>query len=59
VENRWLSVEEIGEYLGVKKETIYQFIKDRDMPAHKVGKSWKFQTEEIDNWIKSGLAGDK
>jgi excisionase family DNA binding protein len=56
VENRWLSVDEIGEYLGVKKETVYQFIKDREMPAHKLGKAWKFQASEVDEWIKSGKA---
>lgn len=58
MENRWLSVEEICEYLGVKKDTVYMFIKDRGMPAHKVGRAWKFQTEEVNDWVKSGGAGE-
>ncbi|MGL1934234.1 MAG: excisionase family DNA-binding protein [Fibrobacterales bacterium] len=44
MDNRWLSVEEIGDYMGVKKDTVYMFIKGRGMPAHKIGKAWKFQT---------------
>ena len=56
MENRWLSVEEIAGYLGVKKETVYLFIKDRKMPANKVGRAWKFKTDEVDEWVKSGGA---
>lgn len=56
VEKRWLSVEEISEYLGVKKDSIYNWINERGMPAHKVGRLWKFQTDEVDEWIRSGGA---
>lgn len=51
---RWLSVEEISQYLGVKRDTIYKWLENRQMPAHKVGRLWKFQKREIDFWIKSG-----
>ncbi|MBN0445157.1 excisionase family DNA-binding protein, partial [Pseudomonas aeruginosa] len=34
--DRWLSVEEIGEHLGVSKDTVYAWIAKRHMPAHKV-----------------------
>ncbi|OQY35301.1 MAG: hypothetical protein B6241_02070 [Spirochaetaceae bacterium 4572_59] len=34
MEDRWLSVDEIAEYLGVKRDTIYKWIADRGMPAH-------------------------
>jgi predicted DNA-binding transcriptional regulator AlpA len=26
------------------------------MPAHKVGRLWKFQASEIDEWVRSGSA---
>ena len=58
VETRWLSVDEIAAYLGVGRETIYSWIDKRDLPAHRVGRFWKFQKEDVDNWIKSGKAGD-
>jgi predicted DNA-binding transcriptional regulator AlpA len=34
--DRWLSVEEIAEYLGVSRDTVYKWIAKKDMPAHKV-----------------------
>ncbi len=56
IEDRWLSVDEIGEYLGAKRDTIYKWITRNKMPAHKVGGLWKFRKEEVDQWIRSGKA---
>lgn len=57
--SRWLSVEEIAKYLGVVDETVYRWIEHRKLPAHRVGKLWKFQTAEVDKWIRSGGSADK
>ena len=59
MDDRWISVEEIAAYLGVKRDTIYKWIARRKMPAHKVGRLWKFRKEEVDEWVKSGGAGEK
>lgn len=53
---RWHSVEEISHYLGVSKESIYRWLERGQIPAHKVGKLWKFKPSEIDSWVKSGKA---
>ena len=58
-EDRWLSTEEVGAYLGVRRDTIYKWRIRHQMPAHKVGKLWKFRRKEVDKWIQSGKAGDK
>jgi len=58
-EDRWLSVDEIANYLGIKPPTVYKWIERRKMPSHKVGRLWKFKIKEIDRWIKSGKAGRK
>ncbi len=57
VQDRWLSVEELAIYLGIKRDTVYKWITRRTMPAHKVGRLWKFRKEEIDAWVRSGTAG--
>jgi len=56
---RWLSVEEISVHLGVSPDTIYKWVYRKKMPAHKVGRLWKFLASEIDQWVKHGRAGQK
>lgn len=56
--DRWLSVEEISEYLGVSKDTVYVWISKRGMPAHRIGRLWKFKSDEVDVWVRSGGAAD-
>ena len=51
---KWSSLEETAEYLGVTKDTIRSWIKKTDIPAHKVGRLWKFKFSEVDEWVKSG-----
>ncbi len=58
MEDRWLSVEEIGQYLGVKRDTVYRWITEKNMPASKVGKLWKFKKDEVDSWVRQGGAND-
>ena len=58
-EDRWLSVDEIAFHLGIKRETVYTWIAKKDMPAHKVGKLWKFKKTEVDDWVRGGKARDK
>lgn len=57
MDHRWLTVDEIAEYLGVSKVTIYTWVTSKKMPGHKVGRLWKFKRAEIDLWIRDG--GDK
>jgi len=55
-EDRWYSVDEIADYLGVKRDTLYKWIERKRLPAHKLGRLWKFRKEEVDKWIKAGKA---
>ena len=52
----WLSVEEIARHLGVSKETIYRWLERQRIPAHRVGKLWRFKPSEVDEWVKRGGA---
>lgn len=56
--DRWLSVDEIAEHLGVKRDTVYKWIGRKDMPAHKVGSLWKFKKGEVDEWVRTGGAAN-
>ncbi|WP_321471405.1 helix-turn-helix domain-containing protein [uncultured Paludibaculum sp.] len=54
---RWLSVEEIAAYLGVKRDTIYKWIDRASLPAHKAGRLWKFRRAEVDDWVRKQRQG--
>ena len=51
--SRLMNVDELAEYLGLRKQTIYNWLhKDRIMGI-KIGKVWRFDKKEIDKWVKS------
>lgn len=50
----WLSADDIAVHLGVTKDTVYTWIVEKGMPAHKVGRLWKFQASEVDDWVRHG-----
>lgn len=54
----WLSADDIAAHLGVTKDTIYTWIADKGMPAHKIGRLWKFQATEVDDWVRNDGAAD-
>ena len=56
---KWSTLKEVQEYLGVGRETILQWIAKHNMPAYKVGKFWKFKLSEVDEWIRSGGAAEE
>ena len=50
---KWISLNEAAEYLGVKPVTLRKWIKTKeDIPAHKLGRLWKFKCTELDEWVK-------
>ena len=54
-DDNWISLDDAAEYLGVKAITIREWIKKNNgIPAHKIGKQWKFKRSELDEWVKSG-----
>ena len=53
--DKWINIDEDAEYLGVKSGTIRDWIrKGKGIPAHKIGKLWKFKCSELDDWVASG-----
>ncbi len=56
MKDRWLSISDICEYLGVSKDTVYKWIAKYGMPAHRMGRLWKFKKSQVDAWIEEGRA---
>jgi len=49
--NDILTVKEVADYLKVNERTIYRLATNGELPAFRVGASWRFRRNEIDNWI--------
>jgi len=55
INDNWINIDEAATYLGVKAVTVRDWIrKGKGIPAHKIGKQWKFKVSELDAWVKSG-----
>lgn len=55
----WVSVDQIAEHLGVTRDSIYRWIDRKRLPAHRIGRLWKFQVSEVDDWVRTGGADDE
>lgn len=55
----WVSVEGVARHLGVAKDSVYRWIEARNLPAHKIGRLWKFKLSEVDEWVRAGGAEDQ
>jgi excisionase family DNA binding protein len=56
VTERWSSVDEVAKHLGVAQDSIYRWIEGRGLPAHKIGRLWKFKLSEVEVWVRAGGA---
>jgi excisionase family DNA binding protein len=51
----WVSVDEVAQHLGVAKDSVYRWIETRQLPAHRIGRLWKFRLSEVDGWVEAGV----
>ena len=54
VGERWFSVNEVATHLGVAIDTVYRWIENKGLPAHRVGRLWKCKLPEVDAWVRGG-----
>ncbi len=50
-ENAIMTIGEVADYLKVTERTIYRLAGAKQIPAFKVGGSWRFSKADIDGWI--------
>ncbi|PIP68069.1 MAG: DNA-binding protein [Candidatus Omnitrophica bacterium CG_4_9_14_0_2_um_filter_42_8] len=46
-----MTVKEIAEYMGVHPMTIYKYVQDGEIPAFKIGASWRIRRDSIKKWM--------
>ncbi|WP_182342458.1 methylation-associated defense system helix-turn-helix domain-containing protein MAD1 [Comamonas koreensis] len=50
-ESEILTIKEVAEFLKVTERTIYRLAAAKQIPAFKVGGTWRFRATDIDGWI--------
>lgn len=51
---RWVAVDDVAAHLGVTRDSVYRWMSAKRLPAHRLGRSWRFRLSEIDKWVRSG-----
>lgn len=46
-----LTLKEIAAYLKLAEKTAYRLAAEGKLPGFKVGGSWRFKREDIEDWI--------
>lgn len=56
---KWLTVKEVAEYLQLSPDQIYRLAQQGKIPASKVGARWRFKRERIDEWMENQVVAQK
>ena len=54
-----MNIKELAQYLGIGKSKIYNLIRQKKIPAAKIGRQYRFSKEVIDAWLKEKLITQK
>jgi excisionase family DNA binding protein len=57
INHKWLTLDELAEYLKLSRTKLYRMAQKGEIPASKIGAQWRFDREEIDEWMKSQRPG--
>ncbi|MDP8266683.1 MAG: helix-turn-helix domain-containing protein [Candidatus Aceula meridiana] len=51
--NHLMDVDELAQYLKLKKQTIYNWLNQRKISGMKIGGVWRFDRRDIDKWLRA------
>lgn len=58
MERRYLNINELSEYIGIRKGTLYVWVCQKRIPYAKIGGLLRFDLREIDSWVKGRSAAE-
>jgi len=50
-----MDIKELTDYLGIGKSKIYNLIRQKKIPASRIGRQYRFSKDVIDQWLKEKL----
>lgn len=52
MQDRWMTLQEVVEYLQLSNDQVYRLAQSRKIPASKVRNRWRFRQQAIDRWME-------
>jgi len=52
-----LTLSEVAAYLKIAEKTVHRMVQKDEIPCFKVASQWRFQKEQIDQWIRGKMKG--
>jgi excisionase family DNA binding protein len=52
----YLNIKEAAEYLGISSHTLYKLVERNEVPAAKVGGSWRLNREALDDFLRGSAS---
>ena len=52
-EEPWVGIADVATHLGVAKDTVYRWVDTQGLPAHRVGRLFRFRLSQVDEWVES------
>ncbi|MEW6376983.1 MAG: helix-turn-helix domain-containing protein [Thermodesulfobacteriota bacterium] len=52
MEKEFLNINEVSDYLGIKKSSLYSRVEKKEIPHYRVGRLIRFKKSEIDPWME-------
>jgi len=50
--HQFLSITDVAQQLGVSERTIYRLMEQQRLHPFKMGKAWRFDQSDVDDYIK-------
>jgi excisionase family DNA binding protein len=50
-----MTAEETCRYLKITPRTLYRYLRNRQIPAFKLGKEWRFVRSDLEQWIRDRI----
>ena len=58
-QGEFMTPEEVATLLKVSIYTVRRWINQQTIPAYKVGRGWRIQSNEFEYWLRSKHQGDE
>ncbi len=52
-QDKWQTIDKLAEYLKMGRTKLYSMAQKMEIPASKIGNQWRFDLNEIDEWMKN------